>query len=242
MFAKRLIRPDLLDHLPPEQARANLADLVRINKTFGGHSVLLKTLTRVAAANEKFTVLDVGAASGDTARVIQARFPQASIVSLDYNAANLGAAPYPKLLANAFRLPFGAASFDFVLSSLFLHHFEDAQVVELLRHFYQVARRGLVVCDLERHVLPYCFLPATRFLFRWKPITIHDGVISVRASFRASELSQLSREAGIETAQIRVHRPAFRLSLIAMKNGGGRVSEDAEAGGYSEEDTHRGAH
>ena len=225
MFAKRLIRPELLDHLPPEQARSNLADLVRINKSFGGHSVLRKALARVAAANDKFSVLDVGAASGDAARLIQERFPAASIVSLDYNAVNLGEASYPKLLADAFRLPFGAESFDFVLSSLFLHHFEDPQVVELLRHFYVVARRGLVVCDLERHIVPYCFLPATKFLFRWQPITIHDGVISVRASFRASDLLRLSREAGIQTAEIRTHRPAFRLSLTAMKNGGGRISD-----------------
>jgi ubiquinone/menaquinone biosynthesis C-methylase UbiE len=218
VFPKRLIRPELLDHLPPEQARPNLADLVRINKHFGGHSVLRKTLAQVAATGDKFTLLDVGAASGDAARVIQGIFPEASIVSLDYNTSNLQEAPFPKLLADAFRLPFPPGSFDFVLSSLFLHHFQDAQVIELLRNFYQVARRGLLVCDLERHIVPYCFLPASRFLFRWQPVTVHDGVISVRASFRASELSHLSRQAGIQAARIRVYRPAFRLSLIAMKN------------------------
>jgi SAM-dependent methyltransferase len=217
MFAKRLIKPELLDHLPPEEARPNLADLVRINKNFGGHSVLRKTLARVAAGTEKFTLLDIGAASGDAARMIQEIFPNASITSLDHNAVNLGTAPHPKLLADAFRLPFLSASYDFVLSSLFLHHFEDAQVVELLRNFYRVARRGLLVCDLERHIVPYFFLPASRLLLRWNPITIHDGVISVRASFRPEELLHLSRQAGIEAPEVRVHRPAFRLSLIAMK-------------------------
>ena len=220
MFPRRLIRPELLDHLPPEEARSNLADLVRINRNFGGHSVLRKTLATVAAADEKFTLLDVGAASGDTARLVKESFPGASIVSLDCNAVNLREAPYPKLLANAFRLPFPPGAFDFVLSSLFLHHFQDAQVIELLRHFYDVARRGLLACDLERHVLPFCFLPASRFLFKWQPNTVHDGIISVRASFRASELLHLSRQAGIETARVRVHRPAFRLSLVAMKTGG----------------------
>ncbi|HEX3682235.1 MAG TPA: methyltransferase domain-containing protein [Bryobacteraceae bacterium] len=220
MFSKRLIKPELLDHLPPEEARPNLADLVRINKNFGGHSVLRKTLARVAAATEEFTILDVGAASGDAARLIQENFPKAWITSLDYNPVNLGTAPHPKLLADAFRLPFQPASFDFVLSSLFLHHFEDARVVELLRNFYEVARRGLLVCDLERHIVPYLFLPASKVLFRWQPITVHDGVISVRASFRAGELLNLSRQAGIEGAQVCVHRPAFRLSLVAMKNGG----------------------
>lgn len=217
MFSKRLIKPELLDHLPPEEARPNLADLVRINKNFGGHSVLRKTLARVSVGTEKFTLLDIGAASGDAARLIQEIFPTASITSLDYNAVNLGTAPHPKLLADAFRLPFLPASYDFVLSSLFLHHFEDAQVVELLRNFYRVARRGLLVCDLERHIVPYFFLPASRLLFRWHSITVHDGMISVRASFRPEELLHLSRQAGIEAPEVRVHRPAFRLSLIAMK-------------------------
>ena len=42
VFAKRLIKPELLDHAPPEEARPNLADLVRINSNFGGHSTIRK--------------------------------------------------------------------------------------------------------------------------------------------------------------------------------------------------------
>jgi ubiquinone/menaquinone biosynthesis C-methylase UbiE len=136
---------------------------------------------------------------------------------LDQNEVNLSAAPPPKLIADAFQLPFGDESFDFVFSSLFLHHFEDSQVVALLRTFYAVARRAVLVCDLERHILPYLFLPATKYLFGWRRVTVHDGVISVRASFRANELLSLSRQAGIEGAEIRTYRPAFRISLVALK-------------------------
>jgi ubiquinone/menaquinone biosynthesis C-methylase UbiE len=231
VFAKRVIEPELLDHLPPEEARRNLADLVRINRRFGGHAVLRKALQRVIRPEEGFTALDIGAASGDTARLIQQIFPRASVTSLDCNGVNLGGAPQPKLIADAFRLPFAPESFDIVLSSLFLHHFEDAHVSALLRSFYRIARRAVVVCDLERHVLPYLFLPATKYLLGWQRVTIHDGVISVRAAFRAKELLELSRRAGIEGAEIQEHRPAFRLSLVALKQG---------SGGHSEEDTHRG--
>src|SRR5579863_7212451 len=167
VFSKRLIRPELLDHLSPEDARPNLMDLVRINRNLGGHSVVCKALARVAGAGEAFTLLDVGAASGDSARLITERFPRACVISLDQNEVNLSAAPRPKVIANAFHLPFPNESFDFVFTSLFLHHFEDSQVVVLLRSFYAVARRALVVCDLERHILPYVFLPATKYLFGW---------------------------------------------------------------------------
>ncbi len=216
MFSRRVIEPELLDHLPPEQARPNLADLVRINRQFGGHSVLRKTLRQIAHLPPVPTFLDVGAASGDSGRVIRELFPRAAITSLDYNATNLEQAPCPKLIADAFHLPFAPASFDYVLCSLFLHHFQNAEVTELLRAFYAVAKRGLVVCDLERHILPYLFLPATRHLFRWNKITVHDGLKSVRAAFRAQELLRLAEAAGIK-ASVLTYRPAFRLAMVALR-------------------------
>jgi ubiquinone/menaquinone biosynthesis C-methylase UbiE len=214
MFPHRLIKPELLDHLPPEEARPNLADLIRINRHFGGHSVILKTLQRVAGAEDKFSLLDVGAASGDTARVICASYPLAQVVSFDYNATNIGAAPQPKVIGNAFELPFAAASFDYVLCSLFLHHFEDERVVELLRNFNKLARKALLICDLERSIVPYLFLPATKYLFNWKRITVHDGMISVRASFTKDELRKLAKKAGLENCEVHVHHPAFRISMV----------------------------
>ena len=204
--------------MQPEEARPNLADLVRINKNFGGHSVLRRTLAQaVSTADERFSLLDVGAASGDSAVVIRELYPGATVTSLDNNWTNLERASDPKLLANAFELPFGNETFDYVLCSLFLHHFDDAEVVRLLARFYGIARRGLAVCDLERNILPYLFLPATRALFGWNKITVSDGVKSVRASFRASELRSLAMTAGLKNIDVRVYRTAFRVSMVAMK-------------------------
>lgn len=217
MFSKRFIKPELLDHAEPAEALPNLADLVRINRNFGGHTVLRKVLAAAVPRQTPFTLLDIGAASGDTARLIQELYPSARVVSLDRSEVNLGAAPRPKILGDAFQLPFRENSFDFVHSSLFLHHFPDDDVVALLASFYRVARRALLVNDLERRLLPYCFLPATKYVFGWQRITLHDGPISVRAAFRAGELAVLSRRAGIEQAQIKVHRPAFRISVVAKK-------------------------
>jgi ubiquinone/menaquinone biosynthesis C-methylase UbiE len=217
MFAKRVIEPEMLDHLPPEQARPNLADLTRINRNFGGHSVILKTLPIVVRQGEAFSLLDVGAASGDTARAIHAVFPHCRITSFDYSAINIEQAPQPKVIGNAFALPFMAESFDYVLCSLFLHHFQDEQVIALLRSFYALARRAVMVFDLERSIVPYLFLPATRYLFDWKSITVRDGMISVRASFRKAELRTLAEKAGLRNIEVTAHRPAFRISLVAFK-------------------------
>jgi 2-polyprenyl-3-methyl-5-hydroxy-6-metoxy-1,4-benzoquinol methylase len=217
MFRSRVIKPELLDSTEPEEARANLVDLVRINTNFGGHSAIRKLVGSVARPEDSFTLLDVGAASGDSARVISQAFPNASVTCLDYNEVNLGAAPRPKLLADAFRLPFTSRSYDFVLSSLFLHHFQDSEVTKLLEQMFNVAERAILVCDLERHVLPYLFLPATRPLFRWQRITLHDGPISVRAAFREKELKTLARRAGITNIVTRTYRPAFRVTLVGWR-------------------------
>jgi 2-polyprenyl-3-methyl-5-hydroxy-6-metoxy-1,4-benzoquinol methylase len=218
MFSQRFIQPELLDSAEPEEARANLQDLVRINRRFGGHSTIRKTLARVAASKQAFSLLDIGAASGDSARVIQKAYPLAKITSLDYSVVNCEEAPMPKVIADAFQPPFAPNSFDFVFCSSFLHHFSNEQVTEFLRRAYEIARKALIVCDLERHVLPYLFLPATKFLFGWKRLTLHDGPISVRASFRASELRTLSEKAGITGVEIAVYRPAFRIAMIARKH------------------------
>lgn len=217
MFKTRIIKPELLDHAPPEIARANLADLVRLNRYFGGHSTIRFLFEQVASPQQAFTVLDVGAASGDTARFLQSVYPRARITSLDCNPVNLSAASHPKVLADAFQLPFAPDSFDFVLSSLFLHHFTSERVCSLLHDFHAISRRGVLIADLERHLFPALFLRFTKRLFRWGDITVHDGVVSFGAAFTKRELLDVARQAGLANARVHVHRPAFRLSLVSAK-------------------------
>jgi hypothetical protein len=112
-------------------------------------------------------------------------------------------------------LPFRPASFDFVFSSLFLHHFANDQVVELFRSFRGLARRAVLAIDLDRGPLAYHFLPNTRWLFGWHDITISDGQISVAAALKKDELLALAVRAGLNDARVRVHRPWSRLSMVA---------------------------
>ncbi|HYP04940.1 MAG TPA: methyltransferase domain-containing protein [Bryobacteraceae bacterium] len=212
--SRRLIRPEILDEQTPEAAAASLRDLVRINRWLGGHEALRSALRGVAPEGP-FTVLDVGAASGDSGRVIRQAYPQAVVTSLDYRAHHMFGAPAPKVVADAFQPPFGPGSFDIVHCSLFLHHFEDPAVVNLLRGFGAMARVAVVVNDLERHALAYWFLPWTRWLLGWDAITVHDGPISVQAAFMEEELRALAQAAGLREIRTRMRRPAFRITLVA---------------------------
>lgn len=207
----RVLKPELLDTLPEAEARASLNDLTRINRHWGGHSTLRHLLQENVEG--AFTLLDVGAASGDMGERISEWYPQARVTSLDRIPCHLSKAPSPKVAADAFALPFKPKSFDYVFCSLFLHHFTDEEIVMLLRGFGGIAKRKVLVIDLERNPAAYYFLPLTRWIFGWDPVTVNDGAISVEAAFRSRELEDLARRAGLKNPKVRTYRPAFRIAI-----------------------------
>jgi SAM-dependent methyltransferase len=210
----RVLKPELMDNADPAEAAVCLRDLARINRWFGGHRVLVQTLRKLVKPGERFSILDVGAASGDMGGVIRAHFPGATVVSLDYRASHLRLGQGPRVAANAFQLPFRPRSFDFALCSLFLHHFSNSEAVQLIAGLRETATRAAIVLDLERHPVPYYFLPLTRRLLRWSEMTVHDGVISVAAAFRPEEIRALARAAGGDAVRVGRHLPWFRVSAI----------------------------
>ncbi len=165
--------------------------MVRVNKYWGGHSTLRKLVDGAIPPGETFTLLDVGAASGDMGRCLRAWRLQVQVTCLDYIESHLKACAGARVASDAFALPFAPRSFDYVFCSLFLHHFTDEQVVELLAGFGRVTRKQVLAIDLGRHPVPYYFLSQTRWLFGWHPVTVYDGAISVEAAFRREELPSL---------------------------------------------------
>ncbi len=212
----RVLVPEVMDSLPYEEARRNLRDIARLNERWGGHSTL-RTLLKDALDAEAFSLLDVGAASGDMGACVRRWYADARVVSLDWIAHHLTECEGEKLVGDGFALPFRDGSFDYVFCSLFLHHFTDERVVELLREFGRVARRKVLVIDLERHPAPYYFLAWSGGVLGWDKVTVDDGKISVEAAFRTRELEELARRAGFAEVRAKTHRPAFRVTLEAKR-------------------------
>lgn len=197
-----------MNDAPEEDVVQNLRDLSRINRWLGGNRTLSALLAPYLAIYPTASVLDVGAANGETLRWLRARYPQARFIAFDQAERFLRMGTGPRVAADVFAWPVRSRSVDIVMSSLFLHHFDDTAVQRILAHFEDAARIAVLSVDLHRHPLSRGFLPATRWLAGWHPITVQDGVTSVAAAFTPAELRRL-----FPRARVRSHWPWFRLSV-----------------------------
>jgi SAM-dependent methyltransferase len=204
----RVLEPELMDEAPMADIVENLRDLSRINRWIGGNRILAGLLDPYLKQNPEALILDVGAANGETLRWLRARYPRARLVAFDRSERMLRMGPGVRVAADVFAWPVRPKSVDIVICSLFLHHFDDAGVREILSRFEESARTAVVCVDLYRHFLSRTFLPVTKPLAGWHPLTVHDGIISVNAAFVPGELRRLAPR-----ARIRNHWPWFRLSL-----------------------------
>src|SRR5438552_4245193 len=78
-------------------------------------------------------------------------------VGVDIKLLHLTAGPREvrRVRADVRALPFPPRSFDVVLASLFLHHFDAVEVAAVLRGLFDLTRRALVINDLPRAPAPY---------------------------------------------------------------------------------------
>src|SRR2546423_3591645 len=206
----------------------NLADLRRINRFLGGRRVIIEALDRlVTTANlRRLSLLDVGTGSADIPGAVAdwcgARGIVADVTGLDLSERNLRVArsrlgineAVQLVRGDSLALPFADRSVDVVTASLFLHHFEDADVVRLLKDFARVAQRAVIVNDLIRHLVPYWFARLSGPLLATSYLTRYDGPASVLRGFTVREMAAHAERAGLKHAQVRRRFP-YRLALVA---------------------------
>jgi hypothetical protein len=97
------------------------------------------------------------------------------------------------------------------MCSQLLHHFADDDLASIIRELDRVARRRVVIADLQRsHVAAAGFWLAS-FPLGFHPVTRHDGVVSVYRGFVAGELREIiARVTGVVPV-VRQHL-GFRLT------------------------------
>jgi 2-polyprenyl-3-methyl-5-hydroxy-6-metoxy-1,4-benzoquinol methylase len=213
-----------------EDFRACLVDLGQVNRlTLSYRPTLdfLDQLVTVIKPQHALRIVDVGSGGGDMLRCVERwatrRGVEIELTGIDLNPYAARAAKELSPAASAINWITGDAFIytkpvDVVLSSLFTHHLEEAEIVHFLAWSEAVAQRGWFVNDLCRESMPYRLFGLLAKTMRWHRFVQHDGPVSFRRSFREEDWERMLRKANIAANGVQLARwtPA-RLCVERMK-------------------------
>jgi SAM-dependent methyltransferase len=225
-FSRRGAETEWLDRadLNPGDLASVLRDLARFNGAMLGHLPVLSWLRRAIAAvpnGPPLSLVDVGCGYGDLLRSVRGwarrRGLAIALRGIDLNPRTIGIARAATdacdridfETADVFRFR-PTAPVDLIVSSLLAHHLTDRAIVELLRWMEGTARRGWLVCDLQRHKLPYHVIGLAGKLSKLHPLVFDDGQISVTRALARPEWEERLHEAGIPRQGVTIRWFLFR--------------------------------
>lgn len=223
---------DRPDNTPAELEGA-LHDIRSVNRLLGGSKTLVDAiLPHLASAppERPLTILDVGTGGADVPVAIAAAAHRLGrsvrIVGIDRDAVTIdlarravaGHGEIELVHADAFTFEAPEASFDLVTASLFLHHFTHDDATRLVSRFRGLARRAVLVNDLERHLVPWAFIAVAARLTRRHAMFVHDAPLSVLRGFTHDELMHVAIDAGAPLATV-ARRWPFRLLMTVPARG-----------------------
>ena len=203
-----------------------LDKLAKINQWLGGNNITisgLKKLLKDHSKSEPLTIIDLGCGGGDILReVSQFGKRKGYLFKLIGIDANQHTVNYAKSLSreydniefkamDVFSEDFIKLEYDIVLTTLFLHHFKESELIIFLKPVLEKAKLGIVVNDLHRHKLAYYLFKLLCMTIKNKTI-IEDGLISVLRGFKRQELKYISQKL---KANYQIHwKWAFRFQWI----------------------------
>ena len=219
-LGERNRQPEWMDQ-PGIDAAAHdeaLQGLRRINAISGAVGSLFTPIQALAVAlnlSRPLRILDVACGGGDNTIALAERCRKRGL-AVQIDGCDLN----PQAVAIASRQAAGGslggtffqadvlvdplpADYDVIVCSLFLHHLEDADAIELLRRLGQSSRHLVLVNDLIRSPLGYGLAWVGCRLLSRSPIVHFDGPVSVQGAFRMEEALDLAARAGLEGATIR---------------------------------------
>jgi hypothetical protein len=203
----------------PFMVAGSLRNIARANRWFGGAAAVRHGLARTLRGvppGKTIALLDLGTGAGDLPRVAERWGRKRGIrirpVGLELSRAAAALAHQSGLstvVGCAGTPPMRDKSVDVVLVSQLAHHLSPQSIVHLFRTCDRLARRAVIIADLRRHALAASGFRFGARLLGFDPITVSDGVTSIRRGFTPAELLRLMAQAGI-TGQVDA-RPGFRL-------------------------------
>ena len=216
---ERRYNAEIMDDFSIQDERIDdaLQELKTINILLGGKATTQKgfrILREQKLLQSKLTVLDVGSGGAD---VFSSTSDDYSITVLDKNPRACSYlqehTKYSVLCGDAMDIPFRDKSFDIIHVSLFLHHFTEDQIVQMMERFSRIARHGIIINDLRRSLLALIGIKILTLLFSRSGMVKHDAPLSVQRGFTKKELLQLLKRSSITRFTIK-QMWAFRWLIV----------------------------
>jgi ubiquinone/menaquinone biosynthesis C-methylase UbiE len=199
----------------PETLQKSLRFIRRINYWLGYTRATLSHLEKFSRRWKKgqtIRIVDLATGSGDVPRAILRWAEKADwdvrIVGIDRHAttaaiARGGESKLSIVRGDVLEMPFADGSFDYAITSMFLHHMDDGEVVRIMATMDRLATRGVIVADLIRDRRAYFWIKVlTTFS---NPMVKHDAAVSVAQAFTESEVLAMRDQAGIGYARFYRH-------------------------------------
>jgi SAM-dependent methyltransferase len=215
------IGTELLDDpaADPVTVAESLRNIARANRWFGGAAAVRFGLERTLGAvspGQTISLLDLGTGLGDLPLMAMRWGARRGIrlvpMGLELNRVAARMAQQrdvATVVGCAGQPPVGDKSVDVVLVSQVAHHLHADSVIRLFQRCERLARRAVIVSDLRRHLLAAASFRCGGRLLRFDPVTLSDGVTSIRRGFSRRELLDLMNRAGV-SGEV-AYRPGFRV-------------------------------
>jgi 2-polyprenyl-3-methyl-5-hydroxy-6-metoxy-1,4-benzoquinol methylase len=234
-FQNRSSEEEIMDDLDcsGEVVFQTLRELEIINRLLGGNNVTLdgiQQLLNLHSQNEVVAIADLGCGAGDILKTVS-RWGRKSKKKFQLHGidANPNIVGFARLntssdfqiqyeVMNVLSDEFRSKKYDIFLATLFMHHFTNNQLMELLESLKKRATIGIVVNDIHRHWLSYYFIRLMTLFFSKSSMVKFDAPLSVLRAFSRRDWELILNGAGISNYSLR-WKWAFRWQLIIPKQG-----------------------
>src|SRR5438874_3302297 len=165
-----------------------MKELEFINARLGGHRITLEGLKRIlnhcGTSKKEWLICEIGCGGGDNLQIIddwcRTKNIRAITIGIDINGDCIEFAKThsklrnPQWINSDYRAINFAQKPDIIFNSLFCHHFDEAEMEELLRWMKQYAQIGFFINDLHRHPLAYYSIKWLSRIFSGSYLVKHD--------------------------------------------------------------------
>ena len=196
-----------------ELLRDTLNKLGSINKWLGGNSITIDGIQKLLKNQSKdrtYTIIDLGCGHGDILRLVadlgRKQGYNFKLIGIDANQDAIDYASelslnYPELSfknEDIFSESFYETDYDIALTTLFLHHFKDEDILNLLSRLLKKTSLGIVVNDLQRSEIAYGLFKLLGVVISNDMIK-QDGLTSILRSFKREDLEQMSQRLNLKS-------------------------------------------